>query len=342
MHRLTRPLHMILGGLIVLALSGVALATHETPSLEQRVANIEATLGISYDHEEPTEVPPTATHEHEPPVAIGNTWHAPGAHDGLPAHEHGAAPPQWVTDFSMANFGHGLIYGGDEGTPRENELKHWAFKGYSVTFDGVSIYLRNHMQGNPMGHMARYHSYEVYAKDAAGNVSFWQGWLDFALPGETVPNIKDGGCENDTQRPIMGVNKVGCGAYEFESWYSRPGGPNGFWTWDTGVNIQAPYYHDAADPMDQSTWHRAPDGNLGLTRRVELAWYADRASQVPRNTWFCTTPEGAGIGLAEGNRPDGCAEGLPQYIASTMTTVSFPGNSSQTTYPGAGVVGPLN
>lgn len=269
-----------------------------------------------------------------------NAWHPPMVNGCATGHEHGDAPPDWVTEFSQENFGHGVVYGGDEGTPNENAYKHEGFKGYHVTFDGVEIYFRMHMLANPMGHQGRYHSYEAYALDSSGNVSFWQGHLDFGDDEGADPNVRVYGCEDVSVRPIMKVVvQNGCSGDVFEDWYSRAGG-SGLWSWDMGINIEASYYHgeslgNPSDPDDMSTWIET--GDLGLTRRIELAWYEGRGN-APEGEWFCTTVNGAILDTVGG--PQECSQGLPQYIAPTMTEVSAPGNAEQKTYPGEGVTLP--
>lgn len=262
-------------------------------------------------------------------------------------HDNGDPPPQWVTDWTKQQaaqgvsgfYSVGMIYGGDEQTSDEWINKPRAFKGYSATLKGVDIYYRYHAQSNPMGHTARFHSYEIYARDPSGNVSMWQGWQDFGTGDNTLPTVRDEDCETDLPRPIMLVNKVGCGEYTFENWYSRPGGtgPGSGWVWDTGLNMQATAYHDG-DPHHMESWTLAPDNNKGLIRRIELAWYADRAGMAPKGEWFWATQFGT---IVQGPDDPLCGTSrtfgektytvkcLPQYIAPTMVTVSFPDNSSQ-------------
>src|SRR5690606_10080162 len=125
--------------------------------------------------------------------------------DGLNAHEHGDAPPQWLINWfaglgpdSRAVFGDGVIYGGDEATPGENMMKPQAFKGVAFTLQTtggpVDIYLRVHAQTNPMGHMARFHSFESYLRDPSGNVSIMQGWLDYGTGDSAGPQSYPKNC----------------------------------------------------------------------------------------------------------------------------------------------------
>jgi hypothetical protein len=69
-----------------------------------------------------------------------------------------------------------------------------------------------------------------------------------------------------------------------------------------------------------------------------MAWYADRSGAAPRGQWFWATQFGTIVSgpndpacsstrtFGEKSYPVKC---LPQYIAPTMVTVSFPGNSQQ-------------
>ncbi len=57
----------------------------------------------------------------------------------------------------MANFGHPVIWGGDESSgPEENTVKHVAFKGMSARLSGVDLYLRHHGMSNPLGRSAHF------------------------------------------------------------------------------------------------------------------------------------------------------------------------------------------
>ena len=305
MRRFTRPFYMILGGLVVLLLSGVAYATHETPDLETRVANIEATLGISYEHEEPTatDVPPTATPTEEPPVAA-NTWHP--ATD----HEHGEPAPQWAEDWSMQRFGHGVIYGGDEATPHENAFKHRAFKGQVVPSNaGGEAYVRYHGQSNPLGRSAQFHSYELYYQDTAGGVSFFQGWADCGDP-DTARFPRSQGDPGD--RPAMLVVDQAAwdsGTARFEQWYCFGAGAR---LVELGVSIgnTTTIWHPGEqnnDPANMANWDVT--GSDGNTRLVDFFLLERRYQGVTGE--FCLT--------AMGQRAT-CGEpgALVQHIAPTL------------------------
>lgn len=284
-----------------------------------------------------TDVPPTATEHHEENVGVcgesNDAWH-PGVVNGCSAgHEHGDAPPAWVinSDFTPA-FTH------PANTPLENQLphKHSAFKGHYLVDDGVTMYGLFHMDFNPGGHASRFHSYQIWALDAAGNVSYWTGWLDFGDGNATGPNLRRIHCDSTVVRPIMAVNDEGCGPVQFESWYSRPGGG----PWDMGFNNKATYYA-GGDPANPSTWN--PIGQFNDVRRIEAAIYASRLTQRGTfwRTQFNTAVTGpndpiCGTTVTIGTRQY-TVLCLEQFVATTMTPVTFDGNSRQATYPMAGV-----
>jgi hypothetical protein len=284
---------------------------------------------------------PIGVHGHE---ATGicreamNAWHLAIVNGCPTGHEHGDAPPSWVLDAGyFPTFGHAA------NTPNENALvhKHSAFKAFSVHLQGVDIYVVMHLDTNPGGHVSRFHSYQVWARDSSGGVSHWHGWLDFGEGDQTGPNLRRFNCEDtDGTRPIIAVNDPACpGDTRFENWYSRPGAERA-WSWDFGFNV-SPSYYAGGDPADPSTW--TPTGALNSTRRIEAAWYADRSPL--RGTFWATQfgeivagPDDAlcGTERSYGERTYTllCLE---QHIAPTMTTVAFPGNATQASYSEDGV-----
>lgn len=308
----------------------------------------------------PVEPTATATAPATGPVEPYNLWHAPAAHDGLNAHEHGSEPPQWLTDWSMSMFGHGLIYGGDEATPNENIAKHQAFKGAAFTLQTnsgpVQVYLRTHAQTNPMGHMARFHSFEFWALDPAGNVSLMQGWLDYAQGNAAGPNTYYKNCGEQNTRPIISVNTQTCGRAQFEDWYSLAGGTYDASQWgpDTGQNLSPTAYAEG-DPYDSATWVRT--GDLGLTRRYEIAWYPNRAAYVFNtygggfdqvfytDQWLRPVSGPSDPVCGSENVIGGksyTVNCIPQFVASTLPEISFGttggNNARQIEFPGAGIV----
>lgn len=263
------------------------------------------------------------------------TWHPPVINGCATGHEHGEAPPQWVYDAGYTpSFEH------PANTPNENQLKHTSFKGFRLRDDGVELYVIAHVDTNPSGHSSRFHSYQVWAKDRAGNVSHWRGWMDFGEGDMTGPQISRDGCDPDV-RPIMSVFTPECssGPPRFESWYTRAGG-SGSWSWDFGFTIKANYFF-GGDPNNYATW--VPTGELNDRRRIEAAWYAERSRTRGRfyaNQWgdIVSGPNDPVCGT---QRQIGAKTYkvlcLEQYIAPTMTTVGFPNNSIERDYDVSGV-----
>jgi hypothetical protein len=275
-------------------------------------------------------------------------WHS-AVIDGCAAGmEHGDQPPQWIAD-----AGYVLSFHGDFNTsPIENTSKHAAMKGFRVTFDNADLYFRIHAASNPLDRSARFHSYEVFARDPAGNVSHWEGWYNTGDPNtDRIP--RRSGSET-TKRPVMlVVDQVSWDQGErCEQWY----GFTTSWSWDLGwgmCNATTLYQPDEnASAADQSTWVSAPDGSLGTTRRLEAAWYGPGApaspdrGNPPKDQDFWATQFGE---IVAGPDDPRCSQStamfgtdhtnvcLQQYIASTMPPVTFPGNSEQKEFDASGV-----
>jgi hypothetical protein len=309
-------------------------------------------------HHHPTPTPPTpgvtATPGSTQPPVSGqlcpdwyhnpHEWHPPvdpatGCHYG---HEHGDAPPAWVQSSRWpAMFSH------PGNTPNENVLKHTSFKGFSLRDDGIDLYVIMHLDTNPNGHSSRFHSYQAWARDASGGISYWDLWADFGEGNNTGPNLRwDENCGGNTEiRPIMAVLYPQCN-FTFESWYSRAGAPE--WGWDFGFNVRPQYYNGPQpgvssnpDLSAMNTW--LPTGQWNDARRIEAAWYAFR--QHPTGTFYSTqwgeivsgpTDPRCGTQRTIGSKTYEVLC-LQQHIAPTMTTFSFPGNSIQKEYNFTGV-----
>jgi hypothetical protein len=274
------------------------------------------------------------------PDDADSLWHPPGAHGDRPAHEHGDAPPAWLTD---AGFHVGFSHA--HGTPNENVpyWKHTGFKGWAGRFGDVEWYGLFHLDVNPGGHGGRFHSYQLWLRDASGAISHFSGWMDFGQDAQTGAN-KVVSCDTESfVRPVILVNAAGeCQAIRFENWYAAAAG-SGPWAPDIGFNI-APSYRDGGDPADPSTWMPI-DGHVHhLTRRIEFAWYAHRsplrgafwADQWGRPVAGPDDPWCADVRTIGDRTYDVlCAE---QYIAPTLPSITFPGNAEQRTFAGDGVV----
>lgn len=275
-----------------------------------------------------------------------DTWHAPTDH------EHGDKPPVWADDWSCAQFGHPVIFGGDEQTPNENIYKHNAFKGYSfnVTADDgstVNIYARVHMQTNPHGRMAQYHSAEWYFRDATGAISLMQWWSDFGT--QRLSFAQEGDYYNGalvmdsavrTTNPlnvIIGYDDTSNPGYHAsysgtEFWYAQASA-GGDWMPTFTVDFYDPStFYTAGEETtatDQATWK--PTGDFGLNRRLGFRWiaggstlqniqgqpYLTRNMDDPRG-WFCTDLYGA---ILSSGSPECAAGSLPQHIAPSLPTI---------------------
>jgi len=306
-------------------------------------------------------------------ISSMNRWHPPGAHDGLNVHEHGDAPPAWADKFSTDNFGHPVIWGGDESTPSENNYKHQAYKGIAMTASGVDLYIRHHSQSNPMGRMAPLHSYEVYGKDGSGNVSFWQGWMFFGYPEVRSQRMTRAG-EFGGYDETYGITWPGRDQFiiaspdhddwdnhlRCEQWY---GTGDSILSWDFGITIcgASTYYtldEHLGDVADMSTWMTT--GQVGDHRRIEVSHYGPENPNVnsnenpPTGEWFCIKKEPT-QNRATGSipkwdytagvaGPTACEDGwLPQYVADTFPKAGVyfqTGNTYEKAFPSTGVTLP--
>lgn len=290
-----------------------------------------------------TTAPPTATMADMGAGACGESlsaWHPQVVNGCDTHHEHGDAPPAWVTSSPWpAMFDH------PGNTPSENILKHTSFKGVLLHYTNtaghhIEVYWVLHIDTTPNGQSGRYHSYQAWELDSSGGVSHWDGWMNFGEGDNTGPTIYDAAAQTG-HRPVMSVFYTS-GTYgsKFETWYTAGGGQGGF-AWDFGITVSAQYYHgtDAAHPSDPSlsainTW--LPTGQFNTNRRIEASWYADRDSH--RGTFYATqfgqivsgpTDPICGTTATVGAKSY-TVLCLQQYIAPTAETVGFPGNSIQT------------
>ncbi len=272
-----------------------------------------------------------------------NTWHPPVVNGCATGHEHGDAPPSWVSASGYPLSFHGAF----NTSSAENTAKHAAMKGFATRFNDQDLYLRIHAASNPLDRSARYHSYELWIRDEAGAVSHMQGWYN---TGDPRPASQGGARfvrrrgEEVLQRPVMLIpdqtslqQGINC-----EQWYAAPGepiwGPDFGWLICNATTLYNPAENATAG--DQSTWILNPNGELGTTRRLELAWYANRSNLRGR---FVTNQFGEQV--------NSCVAGtrvvkfgveystvcLEQNIASTLQTIQFPDNAVQKNFPADGV-----
>lgn len=306
-----------------------------------------------------TAIPPTATATvaptatSVPPTEVGRCgedflhWHAPMIGTCATGHEHGDAPPAWVVASRwMPMFEH------PGNTPGENVLKHTSFNAFSMTDDGVDLYVIIHLDTNPNGHTSRFHSYQAWARDSTGAVSYWDLWADFGVGNNTEGQVRPGdNCPGGSGgvRPIITVNYQSCPGLTFETWYSRAGATA--WGWDFGFSTSPNYYagptpgtRTSGDLANLANW--LATGQPNTTRRIEAAFYADRSDQRGD---FYSTQWGEVVG---GPGDPRCGQPrtfgartyttlcIAQYIAPSLGSFQFPGNAVQKQFPGQGVQNP--
>jgi hypothetical protein len=270
-----------------------------------------------------------------------DAWHPPVINGCATGMEHGDAPPAWLT----AAGDHVLFHGAFNTSPIENTTKHAAMKAFSATFNGTDVYFRIHAASNPLDRSARYHSYEVFARDPSGAISHWEGWYNSGDPvADRIPRRTGG---DPSQRPlILVVDQTSWNqGIRCEQWYSAPAQPA--WGWDFGWTIcnSTTLFQvgENATAANQATWTPAPDGSLGTTRRLEAAWYNSRTHPTGA---FTATQFGEVVSGPNDPRCSGTTSAfgvtytnvcLSEFIAPTMGDVKFPGNSLQKQFPAQGV-----
>lgn len=339
----------------------------EAPSETPTVLPTESETPTAAPTETPTiPVPPTATPTATATMDHGGHdealyWHAPAAHlvNGVQAtvHEHGDAPPEWVLAYNrtsgIGEAGTGRpAYEHVAGTPNENGhdagawWKHTAFKGWAGRFQNVDWYGIFHLDFNPSGHPSRFHSYQMWLRDATGAVSYMHGWLDFGVGNSTGPQLmlSCGTPLGSSPRPVVFVNRHASdcpngqrtAAVQYENWYAQAG-RNGI---DFGWNINSNYYA-GGNPADWTSW-RAIGGVKNLNRRIEFAYYGGTPrgefwtdqfglSMSGQNDPICGTQ----ITVGERTYTRVC---LRQYVAPSLPNITFPGNSVQRQFTGSGTV----
>ncbi len=310
--------------------------------------------------------PSTSTespHETATPMAglqAWEVWHAPGAHvlpDGSMSknHEHGHPVPVWVDEFSQENFGHPLIYGGDERSSQtEVTHKHEAYTNVLLDFNPngckTDFFLRFHASSTPADRSTPLHSFEVYVRDCAGNITFNQGVYWAGDPNELAQRM----CHSDQLAgSITYDGRVAPGRDQYiiasrcqvnepfsDTWYVH------FPVWDFGITLLNAttffsYGEHLNDPMNHDTWKLT--GQNELTLRFEITSlphpYVSLPFSVPQNRWWCiqhiptigtrsingqTLPFPDWLHTGAVASPADCPAGyLPQYNASTMPIFNF-------------------
>lgn len=276
----------------------------------------------------PITPPLDPSHTHD--ACTGTDWHPPTDH------EHGDPPPVWI----MA-AGYNVCFSGAFSTsPLENTAKHAAMKGFSfpnAAGSGQDLYMRVHAASNPGDRSSRYHSYEWWIRGTDGKVSHASGWYDSGDPAPYDPQASPDGGRIDRDlygdpglRPVILVTSRGdlC-----EQWYARPGQAD--WMADFGWTIcqSTTRYttNENANPdiYNAATWPAT--GALGVTRRLEFAWYAWRSSlrgdfYTDQFGQLLSGPDDARVGTTVIKFGKGyTVVALKQYIEPTLRTVAFPG-----------------
>jgi hypothetical protein len=272
-----------------------------------------------------------------------DAWHPPVVNGCATGHEHGDPPPDWI-----AQAGYRLTFHGDFNTsPIEDTLKHAGMKGFLTRFADVDIYFRIHAASNVLDRSARYHSYEVFARDPSGGVSHWQGWYNSGDPlADRFPRRQ--GVETDKRPAILVVDQTSWDqGIKCEQWYAMTAS----WSWDFGwtiCGINSLYYSGENQQLDQRFW-RSPPGppGVGTLRRLEAAWYNNTHGRQHPVGQFWATQLGEIVSGADDPR---CSDTtikfaatyqnvcLEQYIAPTMPEVAYPSiNAEQRQFDGTGV-----
>jgi hypothetical protein len=271
------------------------------------------------------------------------SWH-PSVIDGCATgHEHGDAPPSWI-----AEAGYAPTFHGDFNTsPTEHTRKHTGMKGFLTRFADVDVYFRVHASSNVLDRSARYHSYEVWARDPSGGVSHWQGWYNSGDPiADRFPRRR--GVEPEKRPAVLVVDQTSWDqGIKCEQWYATTAA----WSWDFGwtiCGINALYYPGEGSEQDQRFW-RAPQGppGVGTLRRLEASWYDNKNGRMHPVGQFWATQLGE---IVTGPDDPRCSETttkfdetyqnvcLEQYIAPTMQQVSYPSiNAEQRQFDSTGV-----
>jgi hypothetical protein len=139
-----------------------------------------------------------------------NVWHSNKWGSCFTGHEHGDAPPQWVTAFAQAN---------NKPLPfSQTRESHTGYKGVFVRHSsGAESYFVGHILSNAMARSHGDHDYQLWLKTTDGKINYWDGLLCFAGPCTGQPPLRT----SDTgERPIiLAQNDGAC-----ETWYGGAAG----------------------------------------------------------------------------------------------------------------------
>jgi hypothetical protein len=254
-------------------------------------------------------------------------------------------------------------------------------KGFLATFGAQTAYIRTHLASNVMERKARYHSYEVFMRDAAGAVSHWQGWFNAGSPDPADGQRRSKSLPDNGIRPqilVADYDALLLGR-NCEQWY----GTTSSWGWDLGLTIcdsttmqfawelTHDVYGNPLTPeqtLDPANWIKLCDYGYpaslcrGADREIEVAWYGQDSTaspnrgNPPKDVVFYATQfgeivagpsdarcAGTTVKLGDNNHSTITYQNrcLPQYIAGTARAVENPNNRARRLYDVTGV-GPRN
>lgn len=215
-------------------------------------------------------------------------------------HEHGHAPPDWVTGSAFAPR---LLSGGSEA--------HRGFKGALLSAKnqstgettGAEVYVLFHIfqtasveseLGGPLrgGINVRRHSYQMWARTSPPRrLLYVSGMMDTAQDAQpdlqriSKCRINDPGIADI--RPVIFVPVPGCPDTN-EQWYSHHR-----WADNSFLILGTPWRADLGDGRVGSASLAELSGRPGTQRRIDVATYLDRFTGVPRDTVVCADMDGA-------------------------------------------------
>lgn len=301
-----------------------------------------------------------AEHAHAQCAHDPSKWHAPAC-----GHEHGDDAPAFVKDWLVSLGLPPEIHFGTANTTgiHENVEKHNAFKGYHATSgfssfnldQPVELYALMHASSNPGDRQAPVHSASLYVKDAAGAVSFRQGWmkvgtvkLDTACQAPRLPTCPTPEIDNGQRPIVLAPGDAGlAGGRSQETWY----GDSSFdisWGVSDATTKLTPGEVLSYDPANwfptglpglvrtlEVTWQTTPQTTRGWQVRDQFGLYVLSASATPDLYDFSGLSGMSSLycGQPHPDAPQYPILCLPQYIAASADGVVTDGGI-QRTFPG--------
>jgi hypothetical protein len=246
-----------------------------------------------------------------------NTWHgAVGPNGCTYGHEHGDAPPSWVTSLAFNGpFNTSAIenaQGPSDAMPTMPG-KHPAMKGalgpVGTGSGGGQFYLRYHGASNVLDRMSQFHSFEIWYRDASGGVTHYSGWTNSGVPSRIGPGTQGAGGRRDhcsaeiDVRPEVEV-LLSMAAYlscnNNEHWYDYPLNNEAlpgasmveFPTISFMIDTTTIMFPTEYQNTSMTTWIRT--GSKGTGRNTAVTWGLRNGDPVrpPVGTPFYTTQFG--------------------------------------------------